>query len=210
MTQAGRDSPTPGDAPVVQPVIRHDLFLKHRDGFFWRLRDEGIKPEADRLSFPIEGRWGFRRYADIVSVNLSSAHIPRSGTIGQCVINFDYRETVTVLTANAAGMPDPSRHAAYSAFLTDFHTRILASGYASRIRFVTGLSPGRAVVLTIALAAGAVLFVVLPIILAMIARSWEPFELMLAGALFLWPAWETATKNQPGSYNPAYPPDLLA
>jgi len=210
MTQASRDNPQSGDAPVVQPVIRHDLFLKHRNGFFWRLRDEGIKPEADRLSFPIDGRWGFRRYADIISVNLSSAHIPRSGTLGQCTITFDYRETVTVLSANAAGLPEPARHATYNAFLDDFHNRLIASGDAARIWFRIGMSPVRAMILNVALVAGGLLFLMLPIVLALIARSWEPFELLLAGLLFLWPAWETATKNQPGSYNPSYPPDLLA
>ena len=27
--------------------------------------------------------------------------------------------------------------------------------------------------------------------------------------LLLWPAWESAQKNEPGTYDPRYPPDML-
>jgi hypothetical protein len=63
--------------------------------------------------------------------------------------------------------------------------------------------------LNISLALGGLLFVVLPLFLALAARSWEPLEILLIGLLFLWPTWEAAQKNQPGTYNPSHPPDML-
>jgi hypothetical protein len=200
-------------AAVTEPEApaprRYDLFLRHRKGLYWRLRDEGIVPGAEKLSFPIDGHMGFRPYSDIVSVNLSSAHIPRSGAIAQCVITFRYGTTLTVSTVNAAGMPDPSRHETYYAFVADFHRRLIDAGAARRITFTTGATAGRAMMLNIALVAGGLFFVVLPLFLSLVARSWQPLEICLVGLLFLWPTWEVAQKNQPGTYSPAHPPDLL-
>jgi hypothetical protein len=102
VTEAGGTAP---DSQIPEPR-RYDLFLRHRAGFFWRLRDEGIVPGADKLSYPIDGKMGFRPYTDIASVNLSSAHIPRSGLIGQCAITFRYGTTLLVSTVSASGMPD--------------------------------------------------------------------------------------------------------
>ena len=91
--------------PEPPAVRRYDLFLRHRSGLYWRLRDQGVVPGAEKLSFPIDGKMGFRPYTDIVSVNLASAHIPRSGTVGQCLITFRYGTPLVVSTANAAGLP---------------------------------------------------------------------------------------------------------
>ena len=63
--------------------------------------------------------------------------------------------------------------------------------------------------INISLAIGGIFFVVLPLFLALVARSWKPLEACLIGLLFLWPAWDSASRNQPGTYNPAHPPDML-
>ena len=196
------------DSEAPEPR-RYDLFLRHRAGLFWRLRDEGIVPGPEKLSFPIDGRMGFRPYSDITAVNLSSAHIPRSGLIGQCRITFRYGAPLVVSTVSASGLPDRGRHEAYSEFLADFHRRLIDAGLTRRITFTSGATAGRAMVLNIGLALGGLMFVVLPLVLALIARSWEPLEIMLIGLLFLWPTWEAAQKNQPGTYNPRYPPEML-
>lgn len=196
------------DSEAPEPR-RYDLFLRHRNGLFWRLRDEGIVPGAEKLSFPIDGRMGFRPYSDITAVNLSSAHIPRSGLIGQCRITFRYGTSLVVSTVSASGLPDPARHEPYTEFLADFHRRLIDAGLAGRISFTSGTTPGRAIILNIGLALGGLMFVVLPLFLALAVRSWEPLEIMLVGLLFLWPTWEAAQKNQPGTYNPRYPPDML-
>lgn len=195
--------------PVQPEPRRYDLFLRHRSGIFWRLTDEGVVPGPDELSYPVDGRMGYRRYEDIERINLSVAHIPRSGSLAQCGIVFRNGATLGLSTANAQGLPDPLRRDVYHDFLQDFHQRLIASGAARHIAFTRGGTPTRMLVLLIALIAGTGLFVLLPIVLAIIARSWEPFQLMLMGALLLWPAWETAQKNEPGTYSPRYPPDLL-
>jgi hypothetical protein len=195
------------EANVPEPR-RYDLFLRHRQGLYWRLRDEGIVPGPEKLSYPIDGRMGFRPYADIVSVNVSSAHIPRSGLIGQCLITFRYGTTLVVSTVNASGLPDPSRHETYAEFLADFHQRLIAAGLANKIVFTSGATPGKAMLFTIALVAGGLLFVALPLVLALVVQSWQPLEICLVGLLFLWPSWEVAQRNQPGTYHPSSPPDL--
>ena len=205
MSEAGAAATEP-EPPAPR---RYGLYLRHRAGLYWRLRDEGIVPGPDKLSYPIDGRMGYRSYADIRSVNLASAYIPRSGTIGQCFITFRNGATLVVSTANAAGMPDPGQHDVYAAFLEDFHRRLIEAGVAPRITFTSGATEGRAMMLNISLAIGSIFFVVVPLVLALIARSWEPLELCLIGLLFLWPAWESATRNQPGGYSPKHPPDML-
>lgn len=204
------NEPGTAPAPATPEPRRYNLFVRHRTGIFWRLRDEGIVPGPENLSYPIDGRWGFRPYSDIHSVSVSTAHVPRSGAIAQCGILFLSGATLYTSTANAQGLPDPERNETFREFLVDFHRRLIEAGVAGRISFRTGTTPGRAIVLNIALAAGVLIFVVLPLVLALMVRSWEPFEIMLGGLLFLWPAWETAQKNQPGTYNPAYPPDLIS
>lgn len=199
----------PAAAPEAPEPRRYDLFLRHRSGLFWRLTDEGIVPGPEKLSYMQDGRWGFRQYKDIYSINLSSAHIPRSGNLAQCGIVFRNGATLGLSTGNAQGLPDAERRVVYNEFLEDFHDRLVASGDAGRISFTRGGTATRMLILQIALIAGTALFVVLPIVLAIMVRDWGPFQLMLMGGLFLWPAWQAAEKNQPGTYDPRYPPDML-
>lgn len=197
------------NVPEQPEPRRYDLFLRHRAGIIWRFKDNGIVPGPDKLSYMQEGRWGYRAYADIISVNLSSAHIYRQGKLAQCGISFRNGATLSIATSDARGFPDASRQEDYFDFITDFHQRLLASGAAANIRFTRGSSATRMMVLHVALVAAAGLFIALPLILAIVVRSWEPLEIMLFGALFVWPAWESAHKNQPGTYDPRHPPDML-
>ncbi|RYE87778.1 MAG: hypothetical protein EOP19_03315 [Hyphomicrobiales bacterium] len=196
-------------APEQPEPRRYDLFLRHRAGLFWRLTDNGIVPGPEKLSYMQDGRWGYRLYTDIVSVNVSSAHIPRQGVLAQCGITFRSGARLGTSTADAKGLPDPSRHEAYFDFLVDFHQRLVASGQAKRISFTRGGTVARMRVLQVALVLAGLIFIVLPLVLAAIVRSWQPLEIMLIGLLFVWPAWESAQKNQPGTYDPRYPPDML-
>jgi hypothetical protein len=197
------------EVPEQPEPRRYDLFLRHRTGFFWKLTDEGIVPGPEKLSYPVDGRMGFRLYSEIYSVNLSSAHIPRSGNLAQCGISFRNGATLGLSTANALGVPDAGRREVYNEFIDDFHNRLVASGDAKRISFTRGGTEMRMRVLWIALIAGTALFVILPIVLAIMVHDWGPFQIMLMGGLFLWPAWQAAEKNQPGTYDPRYPPDML-
>ncbi len=203
------DPAATASVPEQPEPRRYDLFLRHRGGLFWKLTDEGIMPGVEKLSYTQDGRWGYRPYADIDAINLSSALVYRQGKLAQCAITFRNGSVLNVGTWSDRGLPDASRHEAFFDFITDLHHRLIVSGDARRIRFSRGNSPGRSTVLRVALVAAAGLFIVLPLILAAIARSWEPLQMVLFGALFVWPAWETATKNEPGSYSPKYPPDML-
>jgi hypothetical protein len=197
------------EEPKQPEPRRYDLFLRHRAGLYWKLTDRGIVPGPEKLSYMQDGRWGFRHYKDIYSVNLSSAHIPRSGNLAQCGISFRNGATLGLSTASELGVPDASQREVYDEFIEDFHNRLVASGDAKRISFTRGGSEMRMLVQRIALIAGTALFVILPIVLAIMAHDWGPFQLMIMGGLFLWPAWQAAEKNQPGTYDPRYPPDML-
>ena len=188
---------------------RYDLFLRHRAGLFWKLTDAGIMPGPEKLSYVQDGRWGYRLYSDIQSVNLSSAHIPRQGVLAQCGITFRNGVTLGTSTASASGVPDAARQETYFDFLTDFHQRLVASGAAKTIIFTRGGTQNRMRIIYASLVLGTIFFVLTPIVVAIIARSWEPFQLLLMGCLLLWPAWESAQKNEPGTYDPRYPPDML-
>ena len=204
------DPAATANVPEQPEPRRYDLYLRHRAGLFWRLTDSGIVPGPEKLSYPIDGHMGFRLYSEIYSINLSSAHIPRHGSLAQCGIKFRNGATLGLSSAGASGLPDPQRREVYVEFLQDFHDRLIASGEARRISFTRGGTEMRMLVLHIALIAGTALFVLLPIILAIMVREWGPLQLMLMGGLFLWLAWQHAGKNQPGTYDPRYPPDLLA
>lgn len=203
------DTAATADLPEQPEPQRYDLFLRHRTGLFWKLTDEGIVPGPEKLSYMQDGRWGYRLYADIVSINLSSAHVYRQGRLAQCSIGFHNGATLSTSSCNDRGLPDPGRQEAYFDFITDLHQRLVASGDARHIRFTRGSSQGRMLMLYVALIAGGALFILAPIIIALIARTWEPLQMLLMGGLLLWPAWETAHKNEPGTYNPKYPPDML-
>jgi len=202
------DPAVTADAPDQPEPRRYDLFLRHRNGLFFKLTDQGVVPGADRLSYTMEGRWGYQPYADITAINLSSAHVYRQGNLAQCQISFRNGGMLMVSTCNARGQPDPGRHSAFYDFVNDLHQRLIASGDDRHIRFTRGNSQTRTTVLQVALAIAALLFIGLPLVLALIVRTWEPLQMLLFGVLFLWPLWQTAHKNQPGIYNPKYPPDM--
>ena len=151
---------------------------------------------------------GFRPYPISLRSPLERPH-SAFGTDRQCRITFRYGAPLVVSTFSASGLP-PGTARALCRFLAISHRRLIDAGQASRISFTLGTTPGRAMVLNVSLALGGLLFGALPLVLALSVRSWEPLEIMLIGLLFLWPIWEAAQKNQPGTYTPRSPPDLLA
>ena len=202
------DPAVTADVPEQPEPRRYELFLRHGKGLFWKLKDEGVVPGTEKLSYAQDGRWGYRAYEDITGINLSSGYVYRQGNLAQCAITFRNGSVLHVSTANDRGLPDPSRHEDFFDFVNDLHQRLIASGDYRHIYFTRGNTETRAMILQATLIIAALVFIVLPIFVAIIARSWEPMQMMLFGCLFVWPAWETAQKNDPGTYNPKYPPDM--
>lgn len=189
---------------------RYDLFLRHRGGIFYiRLKDHGITPGLDRLWYMQDGRWGYRPYSEIMRVNLSSGHVHRHGQIGQCTITFRNGAVLVIFTTTDRGLPDLERQEAYFGFITDLHRRLLSSGAARHIQFTRGVSPGRQAALYIMLVVAGLTFVALPVILAVVARSWEILQTLLFGVALVWPVWKMTQRNEPGPYDPRDPPDML-
>jgi hypothetical protein len=77
------------------------------------------------------------------------------------------------------------------------------------IGFRTGFSRLRHGILIGAIVAAIGLFVLLPIVLAVIAGEPGILYAPIFGLALAWPAWQIARRNAPGTYHPTRPPDLL-
>ncbi|UYO00918.1 MAG: hypothetical protein KIT02_06875 [Devosia sp.] len=195
-------------AQADRPPVRHPLFLGW-GGFFLRLKDQGITPEAEGLRFPRDGKITFKPYSDIVEVNLSMNAMPRGAATAQTSIRFFNGLILRVLNTDAWGNANDDQTQHYYRFKADFHERLLANGAARNIRFTTGTTPGRAKAQKVILAIAAAFFIGTPIVLFVITRQAEALFIMLGGAALVIPFFRAADRNAPASYNPSDPPDML-
>ena len=197
------------DEPA-EDAQRYDLFT--RDGetrFVWSLTDEGVALEADALVLMRAGRWTRANYEDIISVTLSSGVIGRGNVIASCTIVLGNGSRVIVSNVNRTGVADGFRDGIYRRFVADLHKHLLASGAATGIEFHSGFSQTRmtGLILTLIVATG--FFLVLPFVLLVATHDIKALLILLAGAALVVPVYRIARTNQPSTYLPAEPPDLL-
>jgi hypothetical protein len=202
--------------PVSEPAVsapaqekRYRLMVREGWGLVGDVGDNTVALDDDRLSYPVRGRWGWRGLGDIDTVTLQTNYVPRVGTIAQCIIGVRNGRIVRIHSGDAGGRPDPAKAAAYRAFVEDFHRRLVDGGFALHIGFRTGFSRLRYGILISAIVAAIGLFVVLPIVLAVIAGEPGILYAPIFGLALAWPAWQIARRNAPGTYHPTRPPDLL-
>ena len=121
------------------PVVRHPVYIAW-GRFVLRLRDQGITPKPDALTFTRDGRVMTRPYADIVEINLMMNAMPKAADVAQMTIRFRNGMTMRVLNTNAWGSADPDQTQHYYRFKADLHQRLVESGAAAKIAFTTGYS----------------------------------------------------------------------
>lgn len=199
------------DQPDAQPTKTHyDLFARTAERrFVWRFKDHGVTVEDDALSLVIGGQWLRIPFDRIMTVTLSSNAIPRSGTIGQCTIQLVSGSRYVIGNGNDQGLADGHRDGPYRRFIGQLHQRLIATGAAKNIRFVSGYSETRRTILIAALAVAVAFFVVLPLILLLIVKDLKILGVLAAGAALVWPAMRVAGANRPGLYSPQNPPDFI-
>jgi hypothetical protein len=196
------------NTPPQRPLVRHPLFLSW-GGLSLRLGDQGITPEADGLRFTRDGRQVFRPYSDLVGVNLSMSALPRGPTTAQTTLRFSNGMVFSVVNTDAWGRADDDQNQHYYRFKADLHQRLIDAGAIPHIRFTTGATPGRSRFMQFAVFLAIAFFVGGPIAVIFMTGKAEAFVVLLAGAAFVLPVYRTMQRNQPGMYDPRYPPDML-
>jgi hypothetical protein len=189
---------------------RYDLFTLERAGrFAWQNKDRGVTLGPTAMSVLRGNRWISLPYRKIASIGLSTGSIGNFRSIAQCTVRLKSGRQLVITNTNARGMSDGLRDGLYREFVADFHDRLLADGAAQSITFRSGFSRGRMTGLVAALIAGAALFLLLPTLLLIFTHNLETLWALLAGVGLVFPAFRIATANQPATYLPNRPPDLL-
>lgn len=188
----------------------HSFDLFTSDGHFqWQLADRGVEVGADRLTIRRAGRTTEVPYADITQVTLSTTYMQHSRAVGQCILALANGGKVIVTSADASGLSDGRRDQIFRSFVRDFHSALVHSGAAIAIAFHSGFTRGRMNGLVGILIVATLFFVALPLGLLLMARDAQILWVLGAGAALLIPAYRAAQTNQPATYNPGAPPDLL-
>lgn len=199
------------DARISAPGTTHELFVTGASSSFtWSFQDRGVTLSADGLSWSVGGVALERGYSDISSIRLHRATAGKHGSVGICRISF--RDTVlNVHGSDSHGFPDDEQSARYATFVQDLHARLSGRQDARHIRFHAGLTDGRYTVLTVAIIAAGLLFVLLPFVLLLIVRDLHVLGVFAAGAALFWSFYKLWDKNRPRSYLPTHvPEDLLS
>ena len=189
---------------------RYDLFT--RDGatrMVWRLTDEGVAVEPDALLVYRGGQWTRAEFDRMLSVTLSSGQVARSGAIGSCTIQMSSGLKIVVTNTKASGVADGSRDTTYRLFVRDFHQRLRESGAATQMSFRSGYSQGRSNGLLVIGVIASCFFVGLPVVMLLATHELKALLITAAGLGLVVPLWRTYSANQPATYNPGAPPDLL-
>jgi len=191
-------------------TARYDLFtLEAGARLVWKNSTRGISLEPTGLELKRGGRWHWLAYADISTVNLSTARVGASRVIGQCTLTLRTGQRLVITNTNAAGLSDGLRDTLYREFVRDLHRQLVESGAAELISFRSGFSRARITVLLIALSAAALLSIALPAILLLVTRDLRALWVLIGGGTLFAPAANLARSNRPASYDPDRPPDLL-
>lgn len=186
----------------------HDIYLRENPAsLVWHLTDRGIALAEDRLAWLSDGVRRERTFDDIAAIRLQLASAGR-GASGLCRIFFRDGTQLHLYGTDQSGLPDDTQNARYTAFVRDLHRRLAAD--ARPIAFEAGLPGGNYAVLTAAAIAGAALFVVLPVVLALLLRTMSVLLLCAGSIGFAWPFWRIWNAAKPRSYTPdALPEDVL-
>lgn len=196
-------------APEQPAAARYDLFLRDgRKTFIFRYRDQGIALDGNGLAWQSDGTERKQAYADISTIRLQSASLPKSSTLYTCTIAFRDGQQLVVTNASEYGSGDDERTPVYGKFVRDLHKRI-PPNERNRIRFYAGNSESRQRVLWAILFIAGLFFVGLPFGLLLYVREFEVLWVLLAGAGFIYPLWRSATANEPRDYRCEYPPEEL-
>lgn len=186
----------------------HDIHLRENPAsLVWHLGDRGITLVENRLAWLSEGVRRERSFDDIAAIRLQLASAGR-GASGLCRIVFRDGTELHLYGTDERGLPDDAQNARYTAFVRDLHKRLAAE--ARPIVYEAGLPGGNYAVLTAAVIAGAALFVVLPIVLAVAIRTMSVLLLCAGSIAFVWPFWRIWNAAKPRAYTPdAVPEDVL-
>jgi hypothetical protein len=149
-------------------------------------------------------------FDEFFAIRLHTTYAQSGDTpLGVCKIDFRNGHSMEVYSGDAYGRVDGEQLSHYRAFVRELHRRI-PQDQRARIAFRGGLSDSRYQVLTAAIIAGAVLFVMLPIGLFLYSPSWQSFFVMFAAGGLAYGGWKTFDRNKPEPYSPdSVPNDLL-
>lgn len=196
--------------PPAETSSRYDLFT--RDGnarFVWRLTDRGTALEPHSIVFMRAGRWTRVPFADIASIGLSRQGIGRV-QLAQCLITLRNGRRIVISNANARGVNDGRHDGPFRLFVDELHKALRANGAAGKISFVSGFTTARMNGLIVISIIASVFFIALPIVLVAATRDLKALWALLFGIAFMVPVWTIVRVNQPGRYDPANPPDMVA
>lgn len=180
-----------------------DIFIREGERMmFWRHANHGISLWADGLTWEYDGQGRKRKFDEIFSVHLASAHVARHGDVYNCRIRFRDGDALNFYSTTDMGLPDEARAAAYGDFMRALHGQLAKSG-AKDISYRAGMTEGKQTLLMITLVIASLLFVVLPVgLLLFVETSWHVLGLTLAGAGLTWPLWTHWQNNHPRDYAP--------
>lgn len=195
---------------VEVPAAEYRLFV--REGvprFYLRNTNEGVYLSPRGIGWFIDGTSYTRDWSEIAAVQLAVGHIPKNGPMGTCRVTFRDGSVLSVLSASKWGHSDDERNVEYGRFLTDFH-RSIPPGARGAITFATGVGKARHVVMTIVFVIACLLFVVLPLGLAIYFRELQALFIAGAGAAFIYPFYRSTEASFPDTYSPdRIPPELF-
>jgi hypothetical protein len=200
------------DTRTSSPGTTHELYLtSDSSSFSWCFQDRDVTLSADGLSWSVGGVALECAYSDIADIRLHRATAGKSGSVGICRIGFRDGTVLNVHGSDHHGLPDDGQSGRYATFVHDLHARLAGRQDTRHIRFHAGLTEGRYTVLTIAIIAAGLLFVLLPFVLLLIVRDLHVLGVFAAGAALFWSFYKLWDKNRPRSYSPAHvPEDLLS
>lgn len=197
------------EAPAAD-LPRYDLFSRDAGGgMVWRLRDRGVVLDRHTIVFPRGSTWTRVPFADIASIGLSRQGVGRI-QLAQCLITLRNGRRIAVTNANARGVNDGTHDGPFRLFVDDLHKALRAAGSAGSIRFISGFTSGRMNGLIFISIIASVFFIALPLVIVVATRNLQSLWALLFGVTFLVPVWGLVRVNQPGTYDPADPPDMVA
>ena len=177
----------------------------------WRMKDEGIAIEGDRLRWWTEHGERRQPVSDIREIRLAVKPSGRGTTGGLCEVTFRNFERVAVHSTTAWGNHDEHRLVEYRAFVQALHAA-LPEETRKRASFYAGARGGSSPWVR-AVGIGLVAVVGLAIVLVAFNVSglkaiWLP---VLAATVLLWPLLQQLRANTgEGGYGPdRIPPELL-
>ena len=173
------------------------------------LTNHGIMVGDNGLSYSVDGHPRSIAFTDIAAIHLSTGAVGED-VIDQCKIELASGDALTVSNVNASGLPNKVQTQAYRDFVHDLHSRLAGQG-ADRIRFTAGMSSLRYKGAMVTMVIAGLIFVLTPLVLAVVTGDMHALFLMGAGALFVWPFMRLVGNNTPRSYTPnALPEELIS